>query len=414
MCEPCPMGDRDSDRDFDVVLFGATGFSGRLVARHLSDYGGTARIALSGRSKNSLLAVREELGVEWPVILADSADPGSLKAMAELTKVVATSVGPYSVYGLPLVMACAAAGTSYADLNGELSFFRASADAAHAEAVGSGARIVHSAGFESIPSDLGVLLLHEQAALDGEGTLEETTAVVVSLRAGMSGGSADSLRAEVDLVHADPSLKQLLADPYALSPDRSSEPYVGPEADSLAPMRDVLTGRWVAPFVTGPYNSRVVRRSNALLDYAYGRGLRYREVMGVGGGPAAPVLAGAVAGGVVALEAALNRKPTRALLDRVLPKPGTGPSDKTRESGHFRIEIHTRTSTGARYVATIAAQGDPGYTATTIMFGQSALCLAEDDLTSKGGVLTPAVAMGTRLADRLRSHGMTFSVARAA
>lgn len=401
-------------RDFDVVLHGATGFVGRLVAQHLAQYAGPARVALSGRSKVRLLALRDELGVQWPVILSDAFDPGSLAAMAGLTKVVATTVGPYSQFGLPLVRACAEAGTSYADLNGELSFARTAAAEAHAKAAQTGARIVLSAGFESIPSDLGVLLLHEQAALDGEGTLQDTTGVVISLRAGMSGGSADSLRAEVDLVHADPTIAQWLADPYVLSPDRGLDPAPGPELDSRLPGRDGVLGRWVAPFVTGPYNARIVRRSNALSGHSYGPGFRYREVMGVGTSPAAPLLAGAVAAGVIALEAGLSRKPTRALLDKVLPKPGSGPSEKARLAGHFRLEIHTRTSTGARYVATIAAHGDPGYTATTIMLGQSALCLALDPLTSAPGVLTPAAAMGDQLMRRLRSHGLSLSVARLA
>ncbi len=237
---------------------------------------------------------------------------------------------------------------------------------------------------------------------------------MTSLRAGMSGGSADSLRAEADLVHADPTLGQCLADPYVLSPDRAKDPAPGPEIDSRLPGRDGVLGRWVAPFVTGPYNARIVRRSNALLDHSYGPGFRYREVMGVGTSVAAPLLAGAVAAGVVALEAGLTRKPSRALLDRFLPKPGSGPSDEVRRAGNFRLEIHTRTSTGARYVASIEAQGDPGYTATTIMFGESALCLAFDELTSDPGVLTPAAAMGDRLIPRLRSHGLHLSVARLA
>lgn len=399
-------------RDFDVVLHGATGFVGRLVAQHLAQYAGPSRVALSGRSKDRLLALRDELGVAWPIILSDASDPGSLAAMAQLTKVVATTVGPYSQYGLPLVLACADAGTSYADLNGELSFARAAAQAAHARAAKSGARIVLSAGFESIPSDLGVLLLHEQAALDGQGTLEDTTGVVVSLRAGMSGGAADSYRAELDLVRSDPAIAQWLADPYVLSPERADDPAPGPELDSRLPRRDALLGRWVAPFMTGPYNARIVRRSNALTGHSYGPGFRYREVMGVGESAAAPVVAGAVAAGVIALEVAFSRRPTRALLDRLLPQPGSGPSEKARQAGHFRFEVHTRTSTGARYVATIAAQGDPGYTATTIMFGESALCLASDPLTSPGGVLTPAVAMGDRLVDRLHGHGLQLSVAR--
>lgn len=161
-----------------------------------------------------------------------------------------------------------------------------------------------------------------------------------------------------------------------------------------------------------PYNTRIVRRSNALLDHAYGPAFRYREVMGVGSSPLAPVLAGAAAAGIGGTTVGLALPLTRALLDRVLPKPGAGPSEKVQRTGHFRVEVHTRTSTGARYVATVAAKGDPGYAATAVMLGQSALSLALDPLTSAGGVLTPAVAMGNALAARLRSNGFELSVRR--
>ena len=401
-----------TDREFDIVLHGVTGFVGRLIARHLSSYAGAARIALSGRSETRLLKVRADLGVDWPIIVADSADPEAVARLAHSATVVGSTVGPYAAHGMPLLLACAEAGTAYADLNGELSFARGAADAAHAKAVGSGARIVLSAGFESIPSDLGVLLLHEQAAADGEGTLGETTAVMVSLRASMSGGSAASYRSEVDVVRADPALKQLLADAYSLSPDRAREPYAGPEFETTGPRHDALLDRWVAPFIAGAYNSRIVRRSNALDNHAYGPGFRYQEVMGVGKSALSPALAGVIAAGSAALEGGLSLSPTRALLDRVLPKPGAGPSQKAQQAGHFRLEIHTRTSTGARYVTTFAAQGDPGYTATAIMFGESLLRLGRGDLTSPGGVLTPAAGLGSGLVGPLVSHGFDVSVAR--
>ncbi|MGB8649784.1 MAG: saccharopine dehydrogenase NADP-binding domain-containing protein [Mycobacteriales bacterium] len=401
-----------SNRDHDVVLHGATGFVGRLTARHLATYKGEAKVALSGRSKDRLERVRDELGVDWPLIVADAADECSLAELAASTKAVATTVGPYAKYGLPLVRACAEAGTSYADLTGEVLFVRDSAEAADKLARETGARIVNSAGFDSIPSDLGVLLLHERVAADGEGTLEDTVLLLVSMRGGVSGGTIDSLRTQLDVVKADPSLRALLADPYSLSPDRAAEPDLGKESDVMIPTKDPLLDRWVAPFVMAPYNTRVVRRSNALLGHAYGPSFRYREVMGVGSSPLAPVLAGGVTAGLGALVAGMALPPTRALLDRVLPKPGSGPSEKVQRTGHFRVEVHTRTSTGARYVATVAAKGDPGYAATAVMLGESALCLATDELSSPGGVLTPAVAMGDRLAQRLRARGFELSVAR--
>jgi short subunit dehydrogenase-like uncharacterized protein len=403
-----------TNRTHDVVLHGATGFVGRLTARHLAAHAGTAKVALSGRSRDKLERLRDELGVEWPLVVADAADADSLAELAASTTAVATTVGPYAKYGLPLVLACAQAGTSYADLTGEVLFARDSAAAAHKLAVETGARIVHSAGFDSIPSDLGVLLLHEQVAADGEGTLGDTAYLMVSMKGGVSGGTIDSMRTQVDVVKSDRSLRKVIGDPYALSPDRVAEPDLGDERDVMVPTRDPLLDRWVAPFVMASYNTRIVRRSNALLGHAYGPGFRYREVMSVGTGPLAPVLAGGVTAGLGALAVGMTLPPSRALLDRVLPKPGAGPSAKVQQSGRFRVEITTQTSTGARYVATVAADGDPGYAATAVMLGESALCLGTDALTTGGGVTTPAVAMGDNLVDRLRARGFELSVRRVA
>ncbi|MFN2537754.1 MAG: trans-acting enoyl reductase family protein [Mycobacteriales bacterium] len=399
-----------TDRQHDLVLHGATGFVGALTAKHLAQHAGGARIALSGRSRDKLEQLRNRLAVDWPVLVTDAADESSVQALAQRTKAVATTVGPYVKHGLPLVKACAEAGTSYADLTGEVLFVRDSHAEAHKLAKDTGARIVHDTGFDSVPSDLGVWLLHQQVTADGEGTLADTVLLVVSMRGGISGGTVDSLRTMVDEVKADKQLRGVLADPHALSPDRLLESEE--QRDVMTPSRDPLLGRWVAPFVMASYNTRIVRRSNALLGHAYGPGFRYREVMSVGRSPLAPVLAGGVTVGVGALAAGMALPGTRQLLDRVLPKPGEGPSEKTRENGHFRIEVHTRTSTGPRYVATVAAKGDPGYAATAVMFGESGLSLALDPLTSGGGVLTPAVAMGDALAERLRARGFEISVRR--
>jgi short subunit dehydrogenase-like uncharacterized protein len=399
-------------REHDVVLHGATGFVGRLTAKHLAAHGGTAKIALSGRSKDKLEALKAELGVDWPVIVVDAADVTSLAALAQSTTAVATTVGPYAKHGMPLVEACAEAGTSYADLTGEVLFVRESAERFHKIACETGARIVHATGFDSIPSDLGVLLLHERVQADGEGTLEETVLVLTKMKGGVSGGTVDSLRTMLDEVKADRQLVKVMADPYSLSPDRAAEPQLGKESDIMTPTKDPLLARWVAPFVMAPYNTRVVRRSNALLGHAYGPGFRYREVMSVGSSPFAPVLAGGITAGLGVLVAGMALPPTRFLLDKVLPKPGEGPSDKLQATGHFTVEVHTRTSTGARYVATISAVGDPGYAATAVMFGESALCLGTDELSSGGGVLTPAVALGDALADRLRARGFRLDVER--
>ena len=404
------------ERELDVVVFGATGFVGRLVAEYLARAAPDGlRVGLAGRSLDRLSAVRSGLGPKaaaWPLIEADSSDVASLNALAARTRVVATTVGPYRRLGMPLVVACVEAGTHYADLTGEVGFMRESIDTCHDEAARRGVRIVHSCGFDSIPSDLGVLILHEAVKADGAGDLEDTTFVVSALKGGLSGGTIDSMRVQVKEVRADPQIRRLVADPYALSPDRAEEPTLGDERDLMTLRHDSTLGMWVGPFLLAGANTRVVRRSNALLGWAYGRRFRYREVTGYGSGAMAPVRGAAMASAVVGLGAGMSFGPSRALLGRVLPSPGEGPSAKSREAGFFRIAIHAKTSSGARYVARVAAKGDPGYAATSMMLGEAAMSLARDDLPARGGVLTPATAMGMQLVNRLRTAGMKLDVAR--
>jgi short subunit dehydrogenase-like uncharacterized protein len=403
-------------REHDIVVFGATGFAGKLTAAYLAGAAppGT-KIALGGRSREKLERTRAELGgtaAGWPLVVADSHDAAALKALAESATVVATTVGPYLTYGLPLVEACAAAGTHYADLTGETLFMRRSIDAAHAAAKASGARIVHTCGFDSIPSDIGVFLLHKHAERTGAGELGKTTLVVRGISGGGSGGTIDTMRVGVDEARADKEARRVMADPYALSPDRAAEPDLGNERDPMGPIHDEELGGWLAPFVMGTVNSRVVRRSNALQGHAYGRAMRYRELMLTGGLPLGPVKAAAISAVLGGLVAGLSIPPTRAVLDRVLPDPGEGPSDKTRERGFFKIDTHTQTSSGAHLVCRIVAPGDPGYKATSVMLGEAALALALDGdrLPDAAGVLTPATAMGDVLAERLRAAGHAYGV----
>jgi short subunit dehydrogenase-like uncharacterized protein len=405
-----------AEPELDVVVYGATGFVGKLTAEYLAAHAPEgARIGLGGRSRERLAAVRESLGPRaagWPLLVADSADAAAVRELAERTRAVATTVGPYRKYGMPLLQACAEHGTHYADLCGEVLFMREAIDRFHEVAEVTGARIVHGCGFDSIPSDLGVLALHEAAQADGAGELEDTTFVVMGLGGGVSGGTIDSMRGQLDEIRSSREHRKVMLDPYALSPDRSAEPSLGSERDLMYPERDGELGLWLAPFVMAGINTRVVRRSNALQGWSYGRRFRYREVMSTGTGPLAPAKGAAVAAGGGALAAGLTLKPTRVVLDRVLPSPGDGPSLKSRTKGFFKIDIHTRTSGGRRYVCRVAAQGDPGYAATAVMFGESALCLARDtdQLPDGGGVLTPATAMGEVLADRLRAAGHTIEV----
>jgi short subunit dehydrogenase-like uncharacterized protein len=401
------------DRRLDVVIFGATGFVGRLVAAYLAHHapGGT-RIGLAGRSAEKLATVKVHLGpgaASWPILVADLNDPGSLADMAHSARVVLTTVGPYRRYGINLVEACVNASTHYADLAGEVLFIRESIDRFHELAARKGVRIVHSCGFDSIPSDLGTLLLHNAATADSAGDLQDTTLLVRVFKGGASGGTVASVKAQLDEIHNDAQSRLIVADPYALSPDRSEEPDVGEESDLLGMEFERELGTWVAPFIMAGINTRVVRRSNALQGWAYGRRFRYREVSAFGQGPAGAVKAAAMAVAVGTIMSGLSFRPSRVLFDRVLPQPGSGPDEKARTSGRFEMELHTRTAGGAHFVARVAAHGDPGYAATSVMLGESALCLALDhDLPAASGVLTPATAMGVRLAERLRAAGQTF------
>jgi short subunit dehydrogenase-like uncharacterized protein len=411
-------------RELDIVLYGATGFVGKLTAEYLAKAGGTARIGLAGRSTERLRKVRESLGEaarDWPLIAADSASPSSLNDMAARARVVVTTVGPYTKYGLPLVAACAAAGTDYADLTGETMFIRESIDTYHEQAVDTGARIVHACGFDSIPSDLTVYALYKRVLDDGAGELGETNFVVRGLAAGVSGGTVASMMEVMATASADPEARRLMNDPYTLTADRAGEPDFGHQSDTpWRRGRDIapeLGGVWTGAFAMGAPNARIVRRSNALLGWAYGRKFRYAENMSVGSSVAAPVAAAlgtAANAAILGLGSRYFNKLPRSVLERIAPKPGTGPSERARENGHYRVETYTTTTSGARYRAMMAQRGDPCYNATSVLLGECGLTLAvdRDRLSDLRGVLTPAAAMGDVLLARLPAAGATLNTVR--
>jgi short subunit dehydrogenase-like uncharacterized protein len=414
----------EAQREFDIVLYGATGFVGKLTAHYLSTAGGSARVALAGRSLDKLGAVRDTLPASarsWPLIVADASSPATLSAMAKRTRVVVTTVGPYTKYGLPLVAACAEAGTDYADLTGETMFIRESIDLYHKQAQDTGARIVPSCGFDSIPSDLTVFALHRRASDDQAGELGETNFVMRAMAGGVSGGTVASMIEVMSTMSADSAARRLMNDPYTLTTDRAAEPDLGPQSDTpwrrgreLAPELD---GIWTGAFVMGATNSRIVRRSNALLDWAYGRKFRYAEHMSMGSSVVAPVAAAMGTAGnaaVLGLGSRYFNKLPRGLVERIAPAPGTGPNERKRDNGHYRVETYTTTSRGARYRATMAQQGDFGYKATAVLLGECGLALAfdRDKLTDLHGVLTPAACLGDALLTRLPAAGVVLETER--
>ena len=406
-------------RDLDIVIYGATGYVGKLAAAYLAHADPTLTVALAGRSAERLGAVRESLGLNaahWSILTAELDDDGALRAMAARSRLLISTVGPYTRVGLPLVAACAVTGTDYADLTGEVPFVRDSIERHHATAVESGARIVHSCGFDSVPSDLTAYALHRLVAEHGAGELAETTLVLRAYSGGYGGGSAATMLDLMRLSSTDPRMRRMLDDPYSLSPNRGREPDLGPQPDMPlrrgAEVAPQLGGLWLGGHLMGLYNTRCVRRSNALLGWGYGRRFRYSELMSWGSTPAAPTFA-AVNNATISSASRLGGEVLRWLPDGfaegLLPRPGTGFDQGAR--GHYRVETYATTTTGRRYVASMAQQADPGYSATAAILGQCALTLLRDDLPDRFGVLTPAAAIGDALLRRLPDAGVTVEVA---
>ncbi|MFZ2509713.1 MAG: saccharopine dehydrogenase NADP-binding domain-containing protein [Gordonia sp. (in: high G+C Gram-positive bacteria)] len=413
---------RNSGREFDIVLFGASGVVGKLTASYLSNSGSEARIALAGRCPEKLARVRSSLGRsahDWPIIVADATQPASIIDMARRTQVVLSTVGPYLLYGMPLVQACAEEGTDYADLTGETMFIRRSIDRLHGIAVASGARILHSCGFDSLPSDLTVYALNARSRSDGAGNLTRTDMVMLTPPVAVSGGTIASGIEMLRQLADDPDARRHLADPYTLSPNRQAEPGLGDQPDirwgrgiRIAPE---LERRWTGAFPMALMNTRIVRRTNALLGYEYGREFAYAEHILMNDSAVAPVMAALVTAGFSTMydlgTRYMNRVP-RSLIERIAPPPGTGPGEDIRENSGYRLHTYTTTASGIRYRASMSQRGDPGYKATSALFGECGLALAtaRDQLSDLRGVLTPAAAMGDVLLSRLARAGATLEI----
>lgn len=405
-----------------MIVWGATGFTGRLVARYLCErYGasGPVRWAIAGRREHALEELRSELteidstAADLPMLIGDSNDAESLRQMAAQTMVMLTTVGPYSAYGAELVAACVAEGTDYVDLCGETPFIRRMIDEHHETAREQRCRIVHCCGFDSVPSDIGVLHL-QKTAMDTLGTTLPTVRFYLEkAKGGLSGGTLASMMGIMDQAR-DRSVRRLLGNPYALNPDDGVR---GPDgSDQTGVQWDPLADAWTAPFMMAGINTRVVRRSNALLDYAWGQDFAYSEVVALKSGAGGWCRAMQMAVGLGSFMALTWARPTRALLKAtVLPKPGQGPSPKAQETGFFRIRLVGQGDAG-RLETVIRGKRDPGYGATSRMLAESALCLAfdQDQLPERYGVLTPSSGIGEALIPRLTQIDITFEQAASA
>jgi short subunit dehydrogenase-like uncharacterized protein len=402
-------------RPFDLIVFGATGFTGRLVAQHLNTahgVGGALSWAIAGRSGEKLAGIRDRIGApaSLPLRVADASDPRALASLVAQTRAVITTVGPYLRHGEALATACAHAGTDYLDLCGEPLWMRQMIERLDAPARASGARIVFSCGFDSIPFDLGVVFLQTQAQQRFGAPLVRVSARVRVMKGGFSGGTAASLLASLEQVAGDPALARVLADPFALTPG-----FRGPaQPDGEAAARDGRTGAWSGPFIMASINTKNVHRTHALLGHPWGRDFRYDERMLTGEGPAGERRARALVRRARVQAALLGFAPTRALLRRfVLPKPGEGPSAHERETGRYELLFTGETADGRVLSARVEGDRDPGYGSTSKLVAESALCLLDEVDRSKtaGGVWTPGAAMGMTLAHRLQARaGLQFSI----
>jgi short subunit dehydrogenase-like uncharacterized protein len=400
-------------REYDLVVFGATSFVGQILCRRLVERvgtGGAVRWAIAGRSDAKLAEVATTTGAAVPRIVADATDADAMAALASSTAVVASTVGPYAKYGSTLVGAVAAAGTDYCDLTGEAQWMRAMIDAHHATAQASGARIVHSCGFDSIPSDLGVWFTQREAIARHGEPCTRIGMRVKAAKGGASGGTVASLLNVVDEARRDRDLRAMLANPYALCPDGMRSGLRQP--DVAHPQRDDLSGAWVAPFVMAAINTKVVHRTHALLGRPWGDGFEYDEAMLTGSGVKGAAVSGAVTGAMGAFIIAAALTPTRWLVDRLLPEPGEGPSPEAQRAGFFDLRFHGRTASGRRIETRVTGDQDPGYGSTAKMIAEAGLAFADvDRSTVGGGFWTPATMFGDTLVDRLLEHaGVTFDV----
>jgi short subunit dehydrogenase-like uncharacterized protein len=403
-----------SNREFDLVVFGATSFVGQILTHRLVERIGPGsnevRWAIAGRNADKLAGVAEQAGATVDQIVADAADTDAMRSLAASTRAVASTVGPYALYGSPLVAAVAAEGTDYCDLTGEPQWMRAMIDEHAERAASSGARIVHACGFDSIPSDLGVWFTQQRAIEQFGAPCSSIALRVKAMKGAASGGTVASMLNLMEEARRDPALRKMLGNPYALAPDGMR---TGPRQPNVTvPKRDDASGQWVAPFIMAATNTRVVQRSHALLGRPWGDDFEYDEAMIVGEGPMGALKAGVVAGGLGGFAGLAAFGPTRKLLGKVLPEPGEGPSPEAQEAGFFDMRLYGRTEAGDRIVTKVTGDRDPGYGSTAKMLAESALAFLDLDRDDVGGGFwTPATAFGDALVERLVEHaGLTFDV----
>ena len=385
-------------RELGIIVYGATGYTGRLVCEYLNKQygvGGDVSWAMAGRSQDKLEQVRDELGipVSVPLIVADASSSSSVDALVQRAQVILTTVGPYQLYGDDVVRACAQAGTDYVDLCGEPAWMHDMITAHGEAAKASGARIVFSCGFDSIPFDLGVFFLQQAAQEKIGGVVSRIKGRVRSMQGTFSGGTLASFKATMAAAAKNPEMINVLMNPFALT-----EGFTGPEQPSgFAPIYEEDLGSWSAPFVMATINTKNIHRSNLLLEHAYGENFVYDEMLLTGPGDSGEAIANAVAA-----DKSMAENPI---------KPGEGPSKEERENGFYEVLFVGSNTEGKTVSVSVKGDRDPGYGSTSKMIVESAVCLLLNPDTKTRGILTPAPAMGSLLIDRLQANaGLTFQV----
>ncbi|HCN17404.1 MULTISPECIES: saccharopine dehydrogenase family protein [Psychrobacter] len=410
----------DKNRPYAVVLYGATSFVGKITAHYLTEFlsnakdksGANVTWAIAGRDEEKLNELQSKLASKVDIIIANSNDEASLDDMTKQSQVIISTVGPYLKYGEPLIKSCAANGTDYVDLTGEAIFIKDMMDKYQDTAKQSGARIVNSCGFDSIPSDLGVYFTQTHAEERFGEPCDVIHMRVKAAKGGLSGGTIASMATIFEEVGEDKSRRKQVANPYLLNDDKDA-PNVRQDNVSQ-PEYDSEHKRWLAPFVMASINTRIVHRTNQLLDYEYGRNFKYDEAMWMKDGVKGQLSSYAMSAGLFGFATAMMIKPSRELLSKhVLPKSGSGPSKEEQENGYFDIRLFGQTANNETINTKVTGDKDPGYGSTSRMLAQAALCLAQD--VSKddvgGGFRTPASAMGDKLLTRLKEHsGLSFEV----
>lgn len=406
-----------NQQNFDIIVWGATGFTGQLVAEYLlKQYGANKdlRWAMAGRSREKLQQVQAQLGdqaADIPLLIADSNDRLSLDALVSQTRVLLTTVGPYALYGSELVAACIASGTDYCDLSGEVPWMRGMLDQHSNAASQSDARIVHCCGFDSIPSDFGVWFL-QQAAIEKFGQpLQQVKLRVKAAKGGLSGGTYASMMHIGEQAKKDSSVASILKNPYSICPADGRK---GPRQPHVAgPYFDKDFKAWTAPFVMAAINTRIVNRSNALMGYPYGNDFIYDEATLMGKGGSGRLRATTTSLAMGAFLVGSGFAPTKALLKKfVLPAPGEGPTKEQREAGFFKLLLWGKTADGQEMRGSVSGDRDPGYGSTCKMISETAVLLSQLPKSEKrGGFWTPASALGQGLLDRLQANaGLKFEI----